>query len=194
MIFSTCGFNLFSMIFSMTLHGWLMRLIVRQFWHCCRLPFTISPAEEITKQINKHTNIHSYSIPIPDVRDVLPLRTDGHLTHQNFAIKKKRRRRRKKERKTKRVIRVLSVVVAVPRHNSLSKTVLHGTLEAGRRRGRQRKCRMDNIKEWTSLPSCKKEWRRISTESSVMSLRNPTGQGTELNLTFTDRAAGTLDH
>ena len=39
MIFSECGFNLFSFIFSMTSLGWLMRLIVRQFWHCCRLPF-----------------------------------------------------------------------------------------------------------------------------------------------------------
>ena len=29
MIFSACGFNLFSMIFSMTLFGWLMRLIVQ---------------------------------------------------------------------------------------------------------------------------------------------------------------------
>ena len=28
MIFSACGFNLFIMIFSMTLLGWLMRLIV----------------------------------------------------------------------------------------------------------------------------------------------------------------------
>ena len=39
MIFSACSFNLFSMIFSMTLLEWLMRLIVRNFWHCCRLPF-----------------------------------------------------------------------------------------------------------------------------------------------------------
>ena len=39
MIVSACGFNLFSIIFSITLLGWLMRLIVRQFWHCCRLPF-----------------------------------------------------------------------------------------------------------------------------------------------------------
>ena len=38
MIFSTCGFNLFRMIFGMILLGWLMRLIVRQFWHCYRLP------------------------------------------------------------------------------------------------------------------------------------------------------------
>ena len=28
-IFSACGFNLFSTIFSMTLFGWLMRFIVR---------------------------------------------------------------------------------------------------------------------------------------------------------------------
>ena len=39
MICSACGFNLFSMIFSMILLGWLMRLVVRQFWHCCMLPF-----------------------------------------------------------------------------------------------------------------------------------------------------------
>ena len=35
----------------------------------------------------------------------------------------------------------------VTRHDSLSRTVLQGTLEGGCRRGRQRKCRMDNIKE-----------------------------------------------
>ena len=35
-------------------------------------------------------------------------------------------------------------------HDSLSKTILQGTLEGGRP-GRQRKCWMDNVKEWTSL-------------------------------------------
>ena len=39
MIFFACGFSPFSMIFSMTLHQWLMRLIVQWFWHCCRSPF-----------------------------------------------------------------------------------------------------------------------------------------------------------
>ena len=39
MIISACGFNLSSMIFSMTLLWWLMRPIVRWFWHCCKLPF-----------------------------------------------------------------------------------------------------------------------------------------------------------
>ena len=39
MIFSTCGFSVFIMIFSLALLGWLMRLIGRCFWHCCRLPF-----------------------------------------------------------------------------------------------------------------------------------------------------------
>ena len=38
----------------------------------------------------------------------------------------------------------------VTRHNSFSKTILQGTSEGGQRRGRQRKCWMDNIKEWTS--------------------------------------------
>ena len=37
-------------------------------------------------------------------------------------------------------------------HDSLSKTILQGISEGGRRRGPQRKCWMDNIKEWTFLP------------------------------------------
>ena len=40
----------------------------------------------------------------------------------------------------------------VGHHDSLSKTILQGTLEDGRRRRRQRKCWRDNIEEWTSLP------------------------------------------
>ena len=57
----------------------------------------------------------------------------------------------------------------VTHHDSLSKTILQGTLEGGRRRGREKKCWMDNVKEWTSLPmpelltraSCRKDWKRI---------------------------------
>ena len=40
----------------------------------------------------------------------------------------------------------------VTRHDSLSKTILLSTLEGWRRQGQKRKCWMDNIKEWTSLP------------------------------------------
>ena len=69
----------------------------------------------------------------------------------------------------------------VTRHDSLSKTILQGTLEGGRRRGRQRKCCMDNIREWISLPmpelltraSSRKDWKRISAESLLMSPRLP---------------------
>ena len=79
----------------------------------------------------------------------------------------------------------------VPRHDSLSKTILRGTLEGGQRRGRQRKCWMDNIKEWTTLPmpklltrtSCRKDGKRKSAESSRMSPDETIGQGTELNWT-----------
>ena len=57
---------------------------------------------------------------------------------------------------------------------SLSKTILLGTLEGGRRRGRQRKCWMDIIKEWTPLPmselltaaSCRKHWKRVLNRPS----------------------------
>ena len=52
---------------------------------------------------------------------------------------------------------------------SHAKTILQGILEGGRRRGRQKKCWMDNIKERTSMPmpellsraSCRKDWNGI---------------------------------
>ena len=61
--------------------------------------------------------------------------------------------------------------------DSLSKTIFQGALEGGLHCGRQRKCWIDNIKERTSLPmpelltaaSCRKDWKRISAESSLMS-------------------------
>ena len=73
----------------------------------------------------------------------------------------------------------------VTRHDSLSETIFQGTLEGGRRRGRQRKCWMDNSKEWTSLPmpelltraSCRKGWKRNSAESSPLSPRRPNRSG-----------------
>ena len=60
---------------------------------------------------------------------------------------------------------------------------------------------MDNIEEWLYLPmpdlltrvSCRKDWKRISAESSLMSpfpplpLDDPIGQGTELKLVNVDR-------
>ena len=68
-------------------------------------------------------------------------------------------------------------LVHVTCHDSLSKTILQGTLECGRRHGRQRKWWMNYIKEWTSLPmpelltgaSYRKDWERISAESPFMS-------------------------
>ena len=74
-------------------------------------------------------------------------------------------------------------------HDSLSKTIRQGTLEVGLHCGQQRKCWMDNVKELTSLPmpelltraSCRKDWKRISAESSLMTPSDPIGQGTELN-------------
>ena len=39
----------------------------------------------------------------------------------------------------------------VTRHNSLSKTILQGTVEGGRKRGRQKKSWTDNIKQWTQM-------------------------------------------
>ena len=48
---------------------------------------------------------------------------------------------------------------------------------------------VDNIKEWTYLPmpelltrvSCRKDWKKICAESSLMFPEDPAGEGTELN-------------
>ena len=94
-------------------------------------------------------------------------------------------KQRKKERKHHQIkmfkhLKTIAKFGHATRHDGLSKTVLQGTLQGGRRRGRQKKCWMD-IKEWTSLPmpelltraSCRKDWKRISAESSLVSPRRP---------------------
>ena len=73
--------------------------------------------------------------------------------------------------------------------------IFQGTLEGRRRPGWQRKFGVDNAKEWLTLPmpelfstaSCRKDWKRISAESSPVSpLPTPLldvliGQVTKLN-------------
>ena len=75
------------------------------------------------------------------------------------------------------------------RHNNLSKTILQGTVEGGRKRGRQRKRWSDNVKEWTDLTmpdllstaADRPAWRRTSVSSALRSpLRPLCGQGTEV--------------
>ena len=39
MIFLACGFDFFSMIYSIVLLVWLMRLLIRWFLHSCKVPF-----------------------------------------------------------------------------------------------------------------------------------------------------------
>jgi hypothetical protein len=67
----------------------------------------------------------------------------------------------------------------VTRHDTLSKTIMQGTLEGGRKRGRQKKNRQDNVKEWTDLTipdllqttSDRPLWRRITASSALRSPR-----------------------
>ena len=73
------------------------------------------------------------------------------------------------------------------RHDSLCKTVLQGTVMGKRRRGRQRKCWLDNIKEWTGLElesllekaNNREEWRHVTKSASRTSPRRSTGHGNE---------------
>ena len=73
----------------------------------------------------------------------------------------------------------------VTRHNTLPKTILQGTLEGGRKRGRQQKSWFDNIKEWTRMdsPTLLKTaenracWRQLAKTSSLMSPLRPQRSG-----------------
>lgn len=81
--------------------------------------------------------------------------------------------------------RKLSWFGHITRHNALPKTILQGTLEGGRRRGRQVKCWMDNIKDWTRLdsPSLIRKaedragWRRLAAQSALVSPQRPARPG-----------------
>ena len=68
----------------------------------------------------------------------------------------------------------------VTRSSGLAKTILQGTAQGGRRRGRQRKRWEDNIKEWTGLEwnimlrkaENREEWRKLVVKSPVVPQRS----------------------
>ena len=72
----------------------------------------------------------------------------------------------------------------VTRSSGLAKTILQGTVQGGRRRGRQRKRWEDNIKEWTGLPwnitlrkaEDREQWRKLVVKSTVVPQRSANGQ------------------
>ena len=67
----------------------------------------------------------------------------------------------------------------VSRSSGLAKTILRGTVKGGRRQGRQKKRREDNIREWTGLEFAKSQraeenrekWRKLVAKSSVVPQR-----------------------
>ena len=67
----------------------------------------------------------------------------------------------------------------VSRSSGLAKTILQGTAKRGRRQGRQKKRREDNIREWTGLEFAKslravgnrENWRSLVVKSSVVPQR-----------------------
>ena len=67
----------------------------------------------------------------------------------------------------------------VSRSSGLAKTILQGTVKAGRRQGRQKRRWEDNIREWTSMEFAKSQravenrekWRKLVAKSSVVPQR-----------------------
>ena len=68
----------------------------------------------------------------------------------------------------------------ITRSPGLAKTILQGTVQGGRRKGRQRKRWEDNIKEWTGFEwysilrkaENSEEWRKLVVKSTVVSKRS----------------------
>ena len=68
----------------------------------------------------------------------------------------------------------------VTRSSGLAETILQGTVQGGRRRGRQRKRWVVNIKEWTGLEwniilreaENREEWRKLVVKSTVVPQRS----------------------
>ena len=64
----------------------------------------------------------------------------------------------------------------VTQSSGLAKTILQGTVQGGRQRGRQKKWWEDNIKEWTGLEwniilqkaENREEWRKLIVKSTVV--------------------------
>ena len=72
----------------------------------------------------------------------------------------------------------------VPRSSVLAKTILQGTVNGGRRQGRKRKRREDNMREWTGLEFAKTQRAVENRENGGNWLRNhpwcpnePCGEG-----------------
>ena len=67
------------------------------------------------------------------------------------------------------------------RHDTLTKTILQGTLGKKRKRGRPRKSWMSNIYEWTTLPASellmsatnRKRWRDLAAAAALQSPLRP---------------------
>ena len=68
----------------------------------------------------------------------------------------------------------------VTRSSGLAKMILQGTVQGGKRRGRQRKRWEDNVKEWTGLEwniilrkaENREEWRKLVVKSTVVPRRS----------------------
>ena len=84
--------------------------------------------------------------------------------------------------------RKLSWYAHLTRHDSLAKTILQGTVQGGRRRGRQRKSWLDNVKSWTDLTTPellvasadRSTWRRTSASAALRSPRRRPRHGSDL--------------
>ena len=112
-------------------------------------------------------------------RKILHISYEGHVTNEEVCAKIQQAIGPHEDLLTIVKRRKLQWYGYVSRSLGLAKAVLQGTVKGGRRQGRQRKRREDNIREWTGLEFDKslravenwRKWRKLVAKSSVVPQR-----------------------
>ena len=113
-------------------------------------------------------------------RKLLCISYRDHITNEEVKARTENAIRAYEDLLTSMKRRKLKWYGHVTRSSGLAKTVLQGTVQGGRRRGRQRKRWEDNIKEWTGLEwniilrkaENREEWRKLVVKSTVVQQRS----------------------
>ena len=90
-------------------------------------------------------------------RKILRISCKDHVTNEKFRAKVQQEIGPHEDFLTIVKRRKLQWYGHVSRSSGLAKTILQGTVEGGRRHGRQRKRWEDNIREWTGLEFAKSQ-------------------------------------
>ena len=139
---------------------WKDKKIVKDW---CRAEGVYLPKEQNAKSLGQFRPISIINVACKIFMGILAKRTVTYLQSNGYVERSK-----------------LKWYRHVTQSSGLAKTILQGTVQGGRRRGRQRKRWEDNIKEWAGLEwnvllrkaENREEWRKLVVKSTVVPQRS----------------------